>query len=59
MNGNFADFDQCTSNPCQNNGTCKDLAGRFKCNCVFGYGGKNGTCEVQIGTYAVQASTLN
>jgi len=32
--------------PCQNGGTCRDLIGRYKCDCLIGYEGIH--CEVNI-----------
>lgn len=38
------DKDNCTSNPCMNDGTCLNvLFGGYRCACTIGYGGKN--CE--------------
>ena len=31
--------DECASDPCQNNGTCVDMADAFLCVCVSAYGG--------------------
>ena len=40
----FSDIDECQSQPCQNNGTCQNLAGGYLCNCKAGF---NGTiCEI-------------
>ena len=33
------DFDDCSSNPCMNGGTCHDHHNRYSCNCAFGYEG--------------------
>lgn len=33
------DFDECESNPCQNNGTCVDSQNEFYCTCLPGYSG--------------------
>ena len=38
-----SDIGECTSAPCQNNGTCVDEINRFTCNCSFGYTGDH--CE--------------
>ena len=35
----FAEVYECTSHPCQNNGTCTDLVDGFRCDCVAGYEG--------------------
>uniref|UniRef100_A0A8I3RR84 Protein crumbs homolog 1 n=1 Tax=Canis lupus familiaris TaxID=9615 RepID=A0A8I3RR84_CANLF len=41
------DIDECSSNPCQNGGTCENLSGHYTCRCPFDnhsgtfYGGKN------------------
>uniref|UniRef100_UPI00398F0D26 protein crumbs homolog 1-like n=1 Tax=Pristiophorus japonicus TaxID=55135 RepID=UPI00398F0D26 len=36
----------CSSNPCQNNGTCEDLFDLFQCNCIAGWEGTR--CELNI-----------
>ncbi|XP_062959184.1 coagulation factor X [Cynocephalus volans] len=38
------DGDQCESNPCQNQGKCKDGLGEYVCTCLEGFEGKN--CEL-------------
>ncbi|XP_041620766.1 protein crumbs homolog 1 isoform X1 [Vulpes lagopus] len=41
------DIDECSSNPCQNGGTCENLSGHYTCRCPFDnhsgtfYGGKD------------------
>ena len=40
------EIDECSSNPCQNNGTCTDLVNDFNCTCVHGYEGR--TCGNNI-----------
>ena len=40
------DIDECSSNPCQNRGTCLDGINSYTCNCDFGYSGSN--CEIGI-----------
>ena len=37
------EFDICESNPCQNEGICMDVIGRYLCDCRVGYTGLN--CE--------------
>uniref|UniRef100_UPI004038FA11 coagulation factor X n=1 Tax=Callospermophilus lateralis TaxID=76772 RepID=UPI004038FA11 len=39
----YKDGDQCDSNPCQNQGKCKDGLGEYSCSCLDGFEGKN--CE--------------
>ena len=39
------DTDECNSNPCQNNGNCKNLLNRFSCTCPVDYTGL--TCEIR------------
>ena len=39
----FTDINECSSNPCKNNGTCIDLVGEFKCYCMPGFNGS--ACE--------------
>eukprot|EP00188_Purpureofilum_apyrenoidigerum_P001674 Plantae.Rhodophyta-Purpureofilum_apyrenoidigerum.ctg19468.p1 GENE.Plantae.Rhodophyta-Purpureofilum_apyrenoidigerum.ctg19468~~Plantae.Rhodophyta-Purpureofilum_apyrenoidigerum.ctg19468.p1 ORF type:complete len:432 (+),score=43.86 Plantae.Rhodophyta-Purpureofilum_apyrenoidigerum.ctg19468:170-1465(+) len=49
--GAYADFQleftqstyPCSPNPCQNRGRCRDLVNIYRCECVFGYTGRN--CE--------------
>ena len=35
----FTDIDECSSQPCQNNGTCINEINRYKCNCPNGFTG--------------------
>ena len=42
----FQEIDECSSNPCQNNGTCEDLVDNFNCTCVSGFQGR--TCEINV-----------
>lgn len=37
------DVDECATSPCQNGGTCVDLLGSYRCDCVEGWIGVN--CE--------------
>ena len=37
----IADINECSSSPCRNGGTCKDLVNRFECQCAAGYTGVN------------------
>ena len=37
------DIDECSSSPCQNDGTCTDEVNGYTCSCVAGYTGTN--CE--------------
>ena len=39
-----SDVNECTSNPCQNDGTCTDLINSFTCECAIGYTGTS--CEI-------------
>ena len=39
----FSDVNECSSSPCENNGTCSDLVDRFRCVCVRGFTGTK--CE--------------
>ena len=34
FNYSFADIDECTEVPCENNGTCVNTPGSFYCNCT-------------------------
>ncbi|KAJ0062593.1 hypothetical protein NL108_018162 [Boleophthalmus pectinirostris] len=42
----YFDGDACESNPCMNQGVCKDTAGGFECFCRTGFQGAN--CEIVI-----------
>ena len=42
----FVDVDECSSNPCQNGGSCTDAVNSYSCSCVAGYTGT--TCETGI-----------
>ena len=38
----FTDINECqTSKPCQNEGTCENVPGSYKCTCTTGYTGKD------------------
>jgi hypothetical protein len=44
----FTDVDECQLwKPCQNGGTCTDLAFNYSCSCIPGYTGRN--CTIYIG----------
>lgn len=40
------DFNECESNPCQNNATCVDASNEFECLCSPGYLGT--FCEIDM-----------
>lgn len=40
----FTDNDECTSYPCQNNGTCVNNVGSYSCECLEGWMGD--VCEI-------------
>lgn len=40
----IAELDECSSNPCQNGGACKDLVNGYSCECLPGYVGTE--CEI-------------
>lgn len=40
------DIDECNSNPCQNSGTCSNLANQYQCTCAPGWTGTN--CETNV-----------
>ncbi len=50
--------DECTSNPCQNGGTCQDLVNGYSCYCV-GTGYEGTLCENNIGEYCHVVVTNN
>lgn len=35
----FSDYDECSSNPCQNGGTCTDHLNGYSCSCAQGFNG--------------------
>jgi hypothetical protein len=39
----FIDIDDCSTNPCGDNGACQDGVATYNCTCVDGYAGVN--CE--------------
>ena len=46
-----ADIDECSSDPCQNGGTCTDLVNSHTCACQAGYDGdncQNGTSNIRL-----------
>ena len=40
---NIVDVDECSSQPCQNNGRCLNGIAQYSCRCIEGYAGTN--CE--------------
>ncbi|XP_023142748.3 coagulation factor IXa [Amphiprion ocellaris] len=42
----YIDGNQCMSNPCLNEGSCKDQVGFYTCTCVSGFTGRN--CEIVV-----------
>ncbi|XP_029031043.1 protein eyes shut homolog isoform X2 [Betta splendens] len=49
------EINECDSSPCQHNGTCSDLLGRYECQCPRGFMGEN--CEVDVDACALPSST--
>ena len=43
----FADINECASNPCKNNGKCKDGINKYTCDCHVSY--KGSTCQTRKG----------
>ncbi len=39
MTHSILDINECSSSPCQNGATCKDLMKKYTCSCVPGYTG--------------------
>ena len=35
------DIDECSSNPCENGGTCTDTVNMYTCSCVLDFNGDN------------------
>ncbi|XP_014306292.2 coagulation factor X-like, partial [Myotis lucifugus] len=48
----YKDGDQCESNPCLNQGRCKDGLGEYTCTCQEGYEGRN--CELPMRKFCSQ-----
>ncbi|XP_068182066.1 coagulation factor IXa isoform X2 [Antennarius striatus] len=42
----YTDGNQCKSNPCLNEGSCKDHLGSYSCTCPSGFTGRN--CEIAL-----------
>ncbi|XP_044219198.1 coagulation factor IXa isoform X1 [Thunnus albacares] len=42
----YVDGNQCQSNPCLNQGTCKDQLGTYTCTCMSGFTGRD--CEIIV-----------
>lgn len=40
---NSVDVNECLTSPCQNGGTCLNMAGSYSCACAQGWKGKNCT----------------
>lgn len=40
----FIDVDECANTPCKNRAACVNLKGSYRCDCKFGYIGKN--CQI-------------
>ena len=51
------DIGECTSAPCQNNGTCIDEINRFTCNCADGFSGN--VCETSEILFTENHNFLN
>ena len=45
------DIDDCSTNPCQNGGTCADGVNEYTCTCVTGYNGDN--CQTSTYTTSI------
>ena len=51
------DTDECSSNPCQNGGTCNDDVNQYTCtNCNAGFGGTH--CEIGKFIYSFMINIL-
>ena len=45
----YADENECSSNPCQNGGTCMDAVNAYSCRCRNGFSGVNcQRCECRV-----------
>lgn len=51
------DIDECAPEPCQNNGTCSNLIGRYECNCTEDFVGVD--CERPRVVTCANAPCLN
>jgi hypothetical protein len=54
--GAVEDINECSSNPCQNGGTCSNTPGSYTCNCAAGYTGDN--CETMRGVITIIKDAL-
>ena len=53
----FVDINECSSNPCQNGGSCyMDKINMFSCQCLPGYIGVK--CETGIGNFEVHSYSI-
>ena len=41
---NVSDIDECISNPCDTNATCKNYNGSYTCKCKGGFTGEGTAC---------------
>ncbi|XP_065194308.1 fibropellin-3-like [Sycon ciliatum] len=41
-----ADINECSSNPCNNGGSCHDQVSRYVCDCLAGYTGEH--CDTDL-----------
>ena len=51
----ISDIEECSSQPCQNEGTCNDQPNGYTCDCVDGYEGTH--CETGI-TFCMSLHTM-
>ena len=57
----FLDIDECISNPCITNATCKDGINSYTCTCNYGFTGDGTTCTgiICMMVYDKQNSIVN
>ena len=44
LHSHVTEIDECSSNPCQNGGTCHNEENQFRCDCVTGWQGTR--CQI-------------
>jgi len=52
------DIDECSSDPCENGGTCHDGVNSYSCSCAPGFIGRNCEKSNYVSTYVVTVVRL-